>query len=525
MVSVTPNLVKEIISAVKGEFNSQDTGIGGTCPILGFRELVSLIVLPSSPSLVGDYLTAFASARNIAFAGQGLSTGAYVQQMLIDSIEERWSLNHEEKAKIFSLNILPNQLTKGCSANEIVGSPAAFLPPYLRASMLAESKAANVEKEDLDPNTRDSVFASLMHVKVAMSKQHRKAITALKTKAKELSQLGRVHQELMIMESLSSTMSSAKSRNLGRVAFRIRNMKVTPREYRGIIFQRNTMIESTLNWLSSLDDKLCKKTPSPIEVSHGNAVSGFVKILSTQRASFPRPPTLRRHKAPRLKKPKYILEPYGNTPFGQHSIKRSGVSVVSSIGAEHRMAIQDYLALKRHRQFSEHIEYGGGFVTSWSALSAGIIVALDITNGLCSQMKEHIKVGDFTSGGIRNLTRICSEYPNHPVLALHSYDGIRGLWHAIHSGSTYTVLLDIDINEQPTDSILHRTDTGKEVILALQGLKEDYEWSDTVPTPQEVNDYQYSDYYDFQPSIVRSVEDENILNPCVQAPSYSTVRI
>jgi len=321
---------------------------------------------------------------------------------------------------------------------------------------------------------------------------------------------------------LRSTMSSARSRNLGRVAFMVRNRNVTPRNYRTTVFEKNTMIESTLNWLAHMNKSLINNAPTSDDVQQGNNVAGFVKILSRQRTAFPRPPKLKRHIPKRSRKPKFMTSGYGETPFGQHAIKRSGVSVVPKIGYAERMAMQTYLAHTRHRKYSEHVEYGGGFVMSWSEMTSGIIVALDITNGLANQESEHIRLGDFSSTGIAKLQRIATEMPSLPVLALHSYDGIRGLWHAIHKGQSYTVLADYDLEHHESDVIRHQIATGDWVLLALQGFMEDFEWSDTVPTSEEVRHYQNSSYGNPMPSIIHSVEDQNILDGAVQGATYAT---
>jgi hypothetical protein len=93
-------------------------------------------------------------------------------------------------------------------------------------------------------------------------------------------------------------------------------------------------------------------------------------------------------------------------------------------------------------------------------MSSGIIVALDITNDLSSQMKEHIKIGDFSGIGRIILNQLCDEYPEHPVLAIHTYDGIRGMWHAIHEGSSMTVVADYDIESHESCGILLKLKQG-----------------------------------------------------------------
>jgi hypothetical protein len=521
MVSVLPNLVKEIISSIKGEFNSQDTGIGSTCPILGFREAISLLVVPSNPSLVGDYLNSHACAKDVALAGQGISTGCFMHHLMVDAIEERWGLNAEHKLALKSLSVLPRELLEGCGSTNLLSSPASMLNPMIRASMLSESISQNAQNEDLDPNTRDSVYAPLMHVKVAMSKQHRTAIKLLKAKMKELASRGYEHQAQLIQECLRSTLSSAKTRNLGRVAFKIASRNVVPRPYGEISFDKNKMLEQTLNWLKYINDKMISSKPSASDITLGNSVSGYIRLASTQRTNFPRPPEIRRFIPRRAVKPKYMTNNYGKTPFGQHALVRSGTSVVPAIGIAERIEMQKYLALTRHRKFSEHIEYGGSFVISWSEMSGARIIALDITVNWEIQMKEHIKRGDFSSRGISILKELAYSY-DLPVLALHVYDGIRGLWHCVHKGQAYTVSYAFDIDNTHSNGIHYQMDTGEYVILGIQGFEEEAKWHDTVPTAYEIKHYQESDYFEFMPAIVRSIEDQNIVSGAATNVTYST---
>ena len=185
--------------------------------------MLSLLVLPSALSLVGDYFTAHAAARDVAFAGQGIVTGNIFHSMMIDAIEERWSLARDEKLKLADMSILPEELLRGASHYELCSSPCSFLPSRVRATLYSLSMAHNAENEDLDPNTRDSVFSPLMHVKVAMPKQRRHAISVYKLHIVRMKSIGHHHQARMLEEGLSSTMSSARNRNLGRVGDRVRN--------------------------------------------------------------------------------------------------------------------------------------------------------------------------------------------------------------------------------------------------------------------------------------------------------------
>jgi hypothetical protein len=521
MVSVVPNLVKEIISAVKGEFNSQDTGIGATCPILGYREAISLLVVPSSPSLVGDYLNAHACSKDAALAGQGIPSGCYMHSLMIDAIEERWGLTEHHKNLLGGLTVLPRAILSGCTDADLLSSPASMLDPITRASLLSESIEVNAQNEDLDPSTKDSVYAPLMHVKVAMSRQHRSAIASLKARVLKLKEIGYVHQAELLAQSLRSTVSSAKTRNLGRVALRVAGRESIPRKYRDIVFEKNTMLEQTMNWLDYMNTEIVSRRPSASDIDLGNSVAGYIRIASTQRTNFPKPPRIRRHYPHYAVKPKYMCNDYGRTPFGSHALARSGTSVVPAIGISEREEMQRYIAMVRHRKFSEHIEYGGAFVISWSQMSTGRIVALDISLSWEMQMKEHIRRGDFSDEGI-NALKALQDATDRPVLALQIYDGVRGLWHCIHAGKAYTVSMSLDIENTHTNGISHQMETGEWVILALQGFRSNPVWQDTVPAAQEVRNYQMGDYFTKMPDVLRGVETENITSGAATGVTYAT---
>jgi hypothetical protein len=213
---------------------------------------------------------------------------------------------------------------------------------------------------------------------------------------------------------------------------------------------------------------------------------------------------------------------YGVTPFGKHALIRSGTTVVPKIGRAEREAFQMHIALSRHRKVTEHVEYGGSFVTSWTGLEGGVIVALDITHDLESQLQEHIRKGDFSDVGINRLKALAIEFPSMPVLAVHVHDGIRGMWHCIHNGSSYTVVCDYDLELHRSNAIHHQLETGEWVLLALQGFRENATWQETVPTSDEVAAYQRQDYYEHMPAIARSVEDQNIISGAATNVTYST---
>jgi hypothetical protein len=355
-----------------------------------------------------------------------------------------------------------------------------------------------------------------------MSKQHKKAIRCIRAKVKELKAKEMAVQAEKLEESLHSTLSSARTRNLGRVAFRVRNRKVRPRQYRDIEFDENTMLEATMNWICYIEDIIISKKISASDVSAGNSVAAHVIVVSQQAAGFPRPPRLRRFVGIMAKKPRFITDTYGKTPFGQHAISRSGVSVVKVVGKAERELMLVYLAQMRHRRFSEHVEYGGTFVLSWSELRGGKIVAITNTNEWSQQKREHIKKGDFSDEGLDILKDLATTYRDIPVLAMHSHDGSTGIWHCIHKGIAYNVVKKVDLDVQDSDGILHQTETGQNVVLALQGFASNTTWKDTVPTKREIYLYQHADYSDHMPDVVRTVEDENILDGCATSVTYGT---
>jgi len=524
MVSVKPNLIKEMVSSIKGEFNSQDTGIGSTCPILGFREMISNIVVPSSPSLVGDYLNGYAVAQNCLLHGQGLSTACYVHSLMIDSIEERWGLKDKEKEFLVGLNILPKELVMGVQGSELFSNPASLLNAKIRGGLLAESFKINSQCQDLDPHTRDSVFAPLMHMKVSMSKQHKTAIVKLKEKIAYFRQQKMELQANRIDESLMSTVASARTRNMGRIAFRVRDRMLTPRKYGDQEFERGKMIELTLEWLDHMNQKITLYNTTANEIKEGNAVSGMIKVESHQRSTFPRPPQLRRFYPKPAKKPKYILSSYGKTPFGQHAIARSNSTVIDSFGDTERRQIQKYIAKKRYRKFTEHVEYGGGIVLSWARFVGGVIVAIDTEVAFEGQLREHVQRGSFRNESLMYLKQLSGENPEYPVLALHSYDGMRGIWHCIHHGVSYTVVHSIDMElHQPYTFQVHFLENGQPVLLAMQGFEVDPQWIDTLPNKEEVMAYQSQPVKCEMPSICQSLEDENILGGCVDGMLCCTV--
>jgi hypothetical protein len=525
MVSVLPNLVKEMISAVKGEFNSQDTGIGVTSPILGFREMVTEIVHPSAPSLIGDYLNAHACARNIALAGQGLVTGGYAHAQLIDMIEERWGMLGSEKEALRQSPVIPNQLIDGATDSEILSSPASFLHPQVRAVLLRMAINHNKKSEDLDPHVRDTVFSPLTHIRVGMSRQHKSAIKKLRYLIVELESTGMRHQAYLLDSSLRSTISSARTRNLGRVATRIRSRKTVPKPYGGTEFQLGGIMENTLNWIEQIGARIHREETTPDDIALGNKLAGFVRAVDAGPAAYPLPPRLKRSFPERAAKPKFRTGTYGATPFGRHALNRSSTVVVEEITDAEREAMQTYLALQRHRKVTEHVTYGGSFVASWSTMKGYHIVAFDISGHVYTQMQEHIQYGNFRNDGIDFLKRLQLANRDIPVLAIHRYDGVRGLWHAIHNGSPITVLSPVDVPdmlENGRTHFSHTLETGISVICAIQGFDDNPNFMNSEPLPNEVYDYQTGVNNAVMPNVVQSLEDECMRFSRVKAATYAT---
>lgn len=523
MVSVMPNLAKEIIAGDKGEFNSQDSGIGLSCPILGFREGISLLVYPSAPALIGDYLNAHANAKTVAFSGQGLSSGTYFHALMIDAIEQRWYYHDDEMQVLKDSPLVPNELIQPASKEMLVSSPASWLSPSARGFLLRQSIDKNAESEDLDPHTRDSVYAPLMHAKVSMSKQHRKAIALIRAKIKECQDHHLPHQATMLEEALQSTLSSARTRNLGRVGSRIKLRKITPRPWGDKTFTSETVIHHTLTWIQHLTNLYLSQPVAADDIMLGNAVAGYIKLGDERQYRFPRPPTRRVHIPDAIRKPKFRDSGYGSTPFGMHAIKRSRTVVVGRISLEERRAIQEYLAKKRHRAFAEHITYGSVFVSSWHKGQGQIIIALDITADINTQMMEHVKWGDFTQEGITALCDLQAANPETPVLALHRYSDGRGLWHAVHKGIPYTVYRAVDVEGLNSNFIWSTTSGGRDVILAMQGYATGYEWHGSGPTLHEVESYLEMPIDQHVPDIIRSTEIHNMRTARTQLPTYSSV--
>jgi len=522
MVSVIPNLAKESIASNKGEFNSQDTGIGLACPILGWREMVSLLVEPTAPSLIGDYLNAHACSKAAAMAGQGTTAGAYMHRLAIDAVEERWSLRGDELGFLSASRLIPQALLNGASNDQLLSSPSSWLSADIRAYLLKTAIEKNAASEDLDPHVSDTVFSPLMHVKVAMSRQHRDAIRVLKTKILDLKLKGHFNAAHMLEAALSETLSSAKSRNLGRVAARIRLRSVTPRPYLEQTFARGPILQLTLDWIARIEQAYMASDISADDIMMGNQVAGYVRIVAVGIFGFPQPPTRRRHTPGHQKKPKFRIAPYGSTPFGQHALQRSGTTVVESYGPVERSQVQLCLAKKRFRLLGEHMLYGNSFITDWLRGQSCQLVAIDLVGTDIDPEREVIQLGSFDRDSVLRLKQLQRDNPDKPVLAIHRYVSGRGVWHCVHEGKALSVTLSADLTLGQT-SISHVTPNGTPVILAVQGLVTQYRHDNLGPDPLEIANYQESDVAAPIPKIMYDLETSIIQNPGVVGPAFSTV--
>ena len=526
MVSVSPNLPKEIIAGNKGEFNSNDSGIGSSCPMLGFRELISLLVPPTSPSLIGDYLDAHANAKTVAFSGQGLASANYFHAMRIDSIEERWRLNDTHLQQLKSMSIVPNQLITGAVGTELCSSPSSWLHINNRASLLQISIENNLHREDIDPHVKDSVFGPMMHVRVAMAKQHRKAIDTIKAYAVDLERKGMSHASRLLEDTLRSTISSARTRNLGRVASRVRSQHVVPPPFflAGKVheFIKEPVLDSTMRWLQFLEGHVRSHSPSPTNIKSALEMAGFIRIAHNNQYSFPNPPRRRRHYHKKARKPRYITAKYGCTPFGRHAIERGRMTPVKQVGPVEREEVLRYYAAIQYRSFTEHVEYGGTFVTSWLRKQAGKIVALDLAEEIEPQEAECIKYGSFDEESIGALKHLQVSNPDLPVLALHRLVGYQGTFHCVYQGEALTVELDIKGDETPR-AILHQYHDGRSVLCAIQGIEESPTWTGSPPKKHEVDRYVSGPLDMDMPDIVYVLQHSNIKHQRVTVPTYSTV--
>lgn len=524
MVSVKPNLVKEIISGVKGEFNSQDTGIGFSCPILGFREIISKVVMPTSPSLMSDYLNCHAIAREIALSGQGIASGLLAHSILIDSVEERWKIRDKELKFLSTLDIIPNELIKGCTGIEILSAPETYLDSSIRSKLMSICIEKNATNPDIDPNCRDSVFGPLMHVRVMTSKQHRIALQKIDQASKYYSSIGMTHQSRILDECRMSTLSSARTRNLGRVASKIRHRTVNPPSFLENNFVKGTMIDTTLNWYKVLNNLSELRKLSSEDIERTMAISSKIILGHVHKYDFPSPPVLRKFTKPMIVKPKFILSTYGHTPFGRHAIEHSGAQTVDSIGVNERSLILEFNLKASYRSFHDHILYGHDYVISWhdrtsSALIVSTVSLKDIEQ---TSVRSPMYHGLFDEPSLSYLRRVTTRAGNKKVLALHTYCNGVATFHAVTNSVSQTVRLNVQIDESEIPYSIEHVSPSDAVtnILVIQGMTQSLTMQDMEPLSSEVDRYLNNDLV--MPEMIHDIEWAICCNSMSTVATYGT---
>jgi len=490
-VSVMQNLPKEKISGICGEFNSQDNGIGVACPVLGFRELICQLVRPSSGSLMGDYLAAYAYGQSVCLSGQGMLVGVMGQKMAIDAVESRWRMRDIEKKILEDSPLLPIQLLKGADMSELLSDPAALLPFPVRQSMLQLSCNQNKITENLDPHSQDSVFGPLLHIKIGMKRQHVQAITKIKTRIHELERKGLAHQALMLDQSLMATLSSARNRGVGRIGQRIRSRLVEPRSFLSCAFQKAPLLESTLTWLSHLESMVETVVIEPNVKEMAITYGSTIKVMRQVAFKYPQPITKRRSRSPILKKPVFVLNPYGQTPFGRHAIIRSGALLVDAIGPEHREMIYMYMAGISHRRIPEHTQYGDKFTITWIFRGSGTLVSKPMGPVPEAVTGRGVLWGSMDYDSLEFLRESEMMHEGIPVLSLNYAYGNVAHFHCVYKGMPYSHSLAYD----PVSFLRFTCQTvigrgGNDLILANQGHTLEKEWFGTGPLPSEIRAFQ-----------------------------------
>jgi hypothetical protein len=208
-----------------------------------------------------------------------------------------------------------------------------------------------------------------------------------------------------------------------------------------------------------------------------------------------------------------------------HALERSGTVVVLQMTHTEREVIQAHLAMKRHRMFSEHVTYGGSFISSWAEMRGVHIVSLDISGDTTYQMNQHIRYGDFSDRAIAFLSEIQRTYPDMPVLALHRYDGVRGLWHGVYKSHPYTVYDTIDYEkfaESGRNHFHQIVGPGQAAVCVFQGFDDDPDFMTSEPNSAEIRNYQEGHWTMPMPDVVQSVEDYNMRFPAVKSATYAT---
>lgn len=522
-VSVSANLPKEVVAGDRVEFNSNDSGIGSSCPILGFRELICLMVPPTSPSLIGDYLDAHANARTIALSGQGLVTGSFFHALKIDAIEERWKITAEIRNDLLGLDILPKMLLTQSGESNLCSSPTAWMPLSIRAFMLQINVDHNAAKEDIDPHVADSVFGPMLHVRVSMARQHRLAISAIKHRIETLKSEDSFHAAYMLESSLKSTLASARSRNLGRIATRIRHRTVRPRPYyiadQIHEFAKAPILEMTMTWLSFLNNMHYNMMVRPDILDQAVNMSGRVQINRVGMFHFPDPPRRRRFKRPIVAKPLYIKGPYGETPFGRHAIERSSAIVFDGDGHEERVSMQKYYAMRNYRAFIEHVVYGSSFVVNWIHKKSAKLSVTTVPLPESENVRRTVRFGSYDHDSIKFLIEMQARYPEKIVLSLHKALDSFGVFHAVHKGIPYTISREMVLEERTLTA--HTDSFDNRFLLAVQGLSEVPTWSGSAPSRDDVMRYVNGGTgYQMSPTMA-SLERENVQRDRVTCPTYS----
>jgi len=491
-VSVMQNQSKEKSSGIAGEFNSQDNGIGVACPLLGFREMICQLTRPSAPSLINDYLNAHAYGRTVAFSAQGVNVGCYGHKMYLDALEARWKLLPTERSFLESHPLIPNSLIFGCSPRDMLRTSASMLSSIDRQSLMQLAYVHHTDRPDIALESRDMPFTILSHVSVGMRNQHKHALKVLVAKVEDLKKKGMVHQAMRLEMSLRATMSSAKTRGAGRIAQRIRNRMVKPDDCVGHTFQKGPLLETTLQWLDYIGSHIKTVSAEPDIKNLATVYGSILRVNGLTYSRFPEPATKRRSKSSRAKKPRFVLSSYGLTPFGRHSVLRSKATVVEKVGLEERKQFTLYQASKSYRQIPEHMQYGGKFVVSWHAQTAGTIVSESPSPMPITVAPTEEYWGKMDEESIEYLKDMEQKYEGIPVLSLNYGIGNRAYFHCVHRGTPYSVSTECDFQASPTKTCLPALASGAvPVMIANQGWTSERRWYGNGPSGLEIESFQF----------------------------------
>jgi len=492
-VSVMPNLSKEKASGIAGEFNSQDNGIGAACPILGFREMICQLTRPCAPSLIVDYLDAHAYGRTVALSGLGLSSGVYAQRMKLDALEQRWQLRKPEIKALEDTGLIPLPVLYGCDLASVLRTPASMLTQDMRSKLMQLALDHHSASEEVDIHSKDMAFTILGQVSIKMKKQHQHALKVLKAKVSELTLLELPLQAMMLEQSIGSTMSSARTRGAGRIAQRVRNKMVKPNPCLSHEFQRAPMLETTLTWFDFISSKLSSVTPSSEIRALASTYGGYVSAHKVSYIRFPQPATRRRSTGSQARKPKFILDCYGKTPFGRHAVTRSQAIMIKEYTSEQRAQMSLYYASCSFKQIPEHVQYGGRLNLSWTDTTSCVL--MPVSRAPETGAKTHYDEfwGTMDEDSLIFLREVEIENPDKPVLALSFASRTKAHFHGIYNGVDYSASIDFDPDTAPRRSVQHSLARGgSEVVLALQGWQRERAWYGSGPTGLEIENYQHS---------------------------------